>query len=891
MGAVYKATDLKLNRAVAVKVIRREFADDGTTMERFKQELILAREISHHNVVRLYDIGDSDGVDFITMEFVDGEDLGTALRKRGKFPPREAAEIIVQVCQGLEAAHEQGIIHRDLKPGNIMRDQTGRVVVMDFGLARPVAHESLTQTGAVVGTLEYMSPEQARAANIDGRSDLFTVGLIFYELLTGTRPYQADSVVGSLLKRMQERAEPPSSRDASIPAPLSHTCTKCLEIDPEHRYQSAAAVVGELNGWLHPTRQSRRNVWWAAAVLSLLILVAILATVVIIHIRPKQNAAHAPVSVLVADFTNQADDPVFDDTLEPMFNVALEGATFLNTFNRAQARKLALKLPSPSEKLDEQTARLVAVSKGIHVVVSGSLNREGEAYRISVRAIDANTGKTIEDARALVKSKDQVLPTIPKLVAPIRKALGDTTPTSVQLEKAGGAFTASSLEAVHEYSLGMKEQFAGQTEQALASFNKAVEIDPGFARAYAGMAGVAIKMEKLSDAEKYVKLAMEHEDRMTDRERFRVRGLYYLTSGNWHKCAEEYDELVKRYPGDNIAHNNLAVCLSQTRNLSRAVEEARQDLRLNPNASAAANLSLFSSYASDFQAGEREAHQLLQKYPSFSFGYLTLAFAQLGQDRLTEAAGSYRELEKAGPLSASFAASGLADLALYEGSFADAARRFEQGAASDLAAKNPDAAAEKFAGLAYTQLCFGKQGSALIAAEKALTNSKAIKIRFLAAQIYAETGQISKAQELAAGLKSELYAEAQAYGKIIDGQSALKRGDAHKAITDLIEANHRLDTWMGRFQLGRAYLAAGAFAEADSEFEQCIRRRGEALALFFDLVPSYGYLPPAYYYQGRVREGLKSANSAESYRTYLSIREKAGEDPLLPEVRQRLGQR
>jgi tetratricopeptide (TPR) repeat protein len=404
------------------------------------------------------------------------------------------------------------------------------------------------------------------------------------------------------------------------------------------------------------------------------------------------------------------------------------------------------------------------------------------------------------------------------------------------------------------------------------------------------MTASAIKLDRPADAEKYIKLAMEHVDRMTDRERYRVRGLYYGTSGNWQKCAEEYTQLVKAYPGDNIGHNNLAVCLSGLRNLPKALEEARLDNEMHPNALAHVDVALFLSYTGDFQSGEREALQVQQRYPSNDMGYLALAFAQLGQGQLSQAEETYSKLEKLGEHGASLSNWGLADWALYQGRFTDAARSFEKGATSDLAAKNNDSAAEKFATLAYTHLSMRHKDLAIAAAEKALANSQTVKVRFLAALVFAETGQEAKAQKLATGLSSEVQSEAQADGKIIEGDLALARKDATAGIRALTEANNLLDTWLGRFELGRAYLEAKAFAEADSEFDQCLRRRGEALSLFMDDVPSYGYFPPVYYYQGRVREGLKSAGSAESYRNYLSIRGQAGEDPLLPEIHRRLGQ-
>jgi tetratricopeptide (TPR) repeat protein len=299
-------------------------------------------------------------------------------------------------------------------------------------------------------------------------------------------------------------------------------------------------------------------------------------------------------------------------------------------------------------------------------------------------------------------------------------------------------------------------------------------------------------------------------------------------------------------------------------------------------------MSVYSSYAGEFQTGEKEARTLLELDPSYQTGLIALAWAQLGLGQLTQAAESYQKLETLGKQGASDSKSGLADLALYEGRFSDAVRIFEQGAAEDLSSKYSDRAATKFAELGYTRFLQGDKVKAVAAAEKALETSKALKVRFLAARVVALAGRAPRAQALAAEIGAEVRAEPQTYAKLIEGNVALASGDSQKAIKAFIEANNLLDTWIGRFDLGRAYLAAGLFTEADSEFDRCIHRRGEALA-FLDDQPTYGYFPPVYYYLGRVREGLKSAGFADSYRTYLSIREKAGEDPLLPEVRKRVG--
>ncbi len=915
MGAVYKARDTELERLVALKLIRPELASNPEILRRFKQELILAREVTHRNVIRIFDLGQARGIKFITMEFVEGRDLRTVIRDRGKLPPDETVTIIAQVCRALEAAHAAGVVHRDLKPQNIMLDAKDRVYVMDFGIAHSLETPGMTQTGALMGTPEYMSPEQARGMKVDARSDLFALGIIFYEMLTGVSPYKADTAIATLLKRTQERPQPPAELDPAIPKAISDVVMKCLEIDRDHRYSTAREILEDLGhemptsirtipptmiqpggasralpGDLSKPKAALRPWMWMAAGGLALAIVGLGGFLLRGRFFRGPAGPHSPIKVLVADFSNHTGDPVFDGTLEPMFNVALEGASFINAYNRGNARKLAEKLPNPTEKLDEQPARLVALSQGISTVITGEISRRGDSYDVSALALDAASGNVIAKSEATAASKDDVLGTVPKLVAPIRKALGDATPEAAQLERAGGAFTAASLEVVHQYGEAMEQQFAGKSEESLKSFAKAAELDPNFARAYSGMAASSIRLDRQSDAAKYMDLAMQHVDRMTDRERYRVRGLYYGTSGNWQKCAEEYGALVQSYPGDNIGHNNLAICLSKMRDLPKAIEEARRDVETNPNELGYTDLSVFTSYTGDFQNGESEARDLRQRYPSSEYGYLALAFAQMGEGQLTDAADTYSQLAKLGEHGASSSAWGLADLAVYQGRFTDSVRILEQGAAADLAAKNNDSAADKFTALAYTQLWMQRDALATAAVEKALANSKEVKIRFLAAKVFAETGQPDKAQKLATGLAAEVQTEAQADAKMIEAALALKRKDTQQAIKALTDANALLNTWLGHFELGRAYLEANAFAEADSEFDQCIKRRGEALSLFMDEVPTYGYLPPVYYYQGRVREGLKSAGSADSYRTYLSIRGQAGEDPLLSEIKKKLGQ-
>lgn len=907
MGAVYKALDLELEREIALKVIRPELANNPEILQRFKQELILARQITDRNVIRIFDLGEAGKIKFITMEYVEGESLYQLLRRQGKLEIPEAVDLMEQVASGLAAAHREGIIHRDLKPGNVMRDTHGRVVVMDFGLARSLDGDGMTRTGAMMGTIEYMSPEQAQGKELSASSDIFTAGLILYELLAGITPFHAESAVASLLKRTQERAVPLADIDKKIPGTLSNIVCKCLEKDPSRRYQSGEGLAAVLRTWQGKSGITRISAtaaglrmnrvrelpWRRIATFSGLMILLVAGIFLYMSRRPHTAnvVAHAPVSVLVGDFQNNTGDTILDGTLEPMFNVALEGASFINAFNRGTAHKLAGSLPHPAQVLDEPTCRLVAVKEGIAAIVTGSLNKHGSGYSLTVNAVDAVTGKKLASAKINAANQDDLLLNIPKIAVPIRQALGDTTPKSVQLAAEQGALSTGNIEALHQYSIGMDQQFQGKWADALQSFSKAAQLDPEFARAYAGMAAAEGNLGQIQDAERDAKLAMEHVGRMTERERYRVRGLYYIWSQDWQNCVEDYSELLKQYPADNIAYSNLAGCYALMLDMPKAMEEARRGLQLTPNdIYARMNFALYSCYATDFQSCEQGARQVLALNPKYEKAFLGLAYAQIGQNQLAQAEKTYRSLETLNSVGASLAAAGLGDFALYQGRYREGAQILEKGAADDLAAGRRASAANKLATLQYADLLAGQNEAAAAAAVRALAHSQSAKIQFLSARTFAATGKVAKAQELAAHLGAQIQTTSQAYAKLILGEVALKAHNPNQAIQRFNEAKSLSDTWLGRFDLGRAYLEAGAFTEADSEFDVCIRRRGEALELFMDDVPTSSYLPLVYYEQGRDREGLNSPSFADSYRTYLDIRGQSAEDPVVSQIRHRLHQ-
>jgi tetratricopeptide (TPR) repeat protein/predicted Ser/Thr protein kinase len=893
MGAVYKARDRELDRLLAVKVVRRDLAGHASIMQRFKQELILARKITHRNVVRIFDLGVSDGFRFITMEFIDGRDLTSLLEER-KLTPEESVKILRQVCAALEAAHAEGVIHRDLKPQNIMIESSGRVVVMDFGLARSMEATGLTQAGAMMGTPAYMSPEQAKGLVVDERSDVFALGIIAYQMLSGELPFKADSALASLLLRTQAPAPPLTQIDPAIPQPLSDMIQKALATNIEDRYASVALLNKDLQDWEQGTLHkvivtppmamlapSRTGKWIAIAVGTAAVLAAGVYGGYRLLNRPAK--AVAPMTVLIADFNNHTGDAVFSGTLESTLKLALEGASFINAYDRTRIRDLGLKAISGT--LDDSKAQEIAAMQGLNVVVSGSIDRRGADYQLSLRATQTVTGKSLTTTEATASSKDQVLFAVTKLGTAVRKALGDSTSDSAQ-RFSMETVSAASLEAVHEYAIALDDLSGGKTEDALKHFSQAVDLDPDFGLAYSGMSAASHDLFRQQDAEKYIKLAVSHIDHMTERERFRTRGLLYSRYGDAQKCVDEYGTLLQRYPSDTGAYNNIAICLTQLRNMPKAIEEVQRAVAILPKrAIYHGNVALYSAYAGDFQTAAKEAAVTLQLQPTLAYGFEAQAFAGLLQGDVGRAADAYQKIVKLRP---SLAAGGLGDLAMYQGRYRDAVKILEQGAADDIQAHNLSGAADKASELAYVQLLRGQKSAALAAAKNALDLSKAVKTRFLAARTYVALGEADKARELATGLSSELQLEPQAYGKLIEGEITMQNGDGRAAVQSFTAANAILDTWIGRFDLGRAYLEAGAFTEADSEFDRCLKRRGEALALLVDEVPTYGYFPPVYYYQGRVREGLKNSSFAESYKQYVSIRGQAGEDPLLADARRRI---
>jgi serine/threonine protein kinase/tetratricopeptide (TPR) repeat protein len=599
MGAVYKARDRELDRFVALKLIRPELAANPSILARFKQELLLSREVTHKNVIRIYDLGDADGVKFITMEFVEGQDLRSLIQEKKKFPPEEAVELMQQVCRALEAAHTLGIIHRDLKPQNIMRDQTGRILVMDFGLARMVEGDGMTQTGALVGTMEYMSPEQALGKDLDQRSDLFSMGLILYELLTGKMPFKAESAVASLIKRNQEQAAPVSDHDQTIPRALSNIVAKCLERDPALRYQTATEFLQDLEIWQgksaaatlrFPTSEKPwgQTIPWhwiggAAAVLAVALAGFLLRGELS---RPSPKTATAPpVSLAILPFRNASGDPSFDwlgPSLADMLSTDVGQSAHLRTVSPANLHQIFSDLRiSSATVLDPATIKRVANFSSADRVVWGQYAKFGDQIRIDATLQDIKNDRSVA-LKIDVPSEKEIPGAIDRLAESIRQKLA--LPEDVLKELKAGSFQPSSksIPALRDYSQGIASQREGKNLEAQKQFAAATKEDPAFALAFSKLAQTYSSLGYDSEAEQSAKKAVDLSQDLPEAEKYLISAIRYEVIKNYQEAIKAYEGLAKAAPGNSDVQSALAGLYRDSGDLAKARDYYQKLLSANP---------------------------------------------------------------------------------------------------------------------------------------------------------------------------------------------------------------------------------------------------------------------------------------------------------------------
>jgi eukaryotic-like serine/threonine-protein kinase len=913
MGAVYQAWDEELGVAVALKVIRPEMAQDlrttGELERRFKRELLLARQVTHRNVVRIHDLGEVNGIKYITMPYIEGDDLATILKRDGQLTVAQTLKIARQVVAGMVAAHGAGIVHRDLKPANIMIDADGEALVMDFGIARsaggpgggPAPKRELqpgdlqrqaifgeTVSGAVVGTVQYMAPEQAKGRPADQRADIYALGLIFYDMLVGkARAGHAQSAIAELQARMQEAPPPVRTLVPEVPEAVDRLIARCLDPDPEKRYATSAELEADLARLDDdgepipiPPRFTRRMMLTAAV-----LVMALVTGTWWLARGPAPVVEPPPVSLLIADFDNRTDDPVFAGTVEQGLTIALEEAPFINVYPRARARQLGQQL-LPDQSLDEGAGRLIAAREGIKVLIAGSIAREAGRYTLSVRAIDLEEDAQIGGASIAARTREEVLPAVGRLASDLRQLLGDTAPASARVVPSE-TFTAASLEAMRAYVRGQDLQVAGRFNDALEAYQEAVSFDPGFGRAYAGMGAIYGNLKQDVKAEESYQAALKHLNRMTDREKYSTLGGYYLlVSRNYEKAIENYETLVTLYPADRAGHANLAYAYFSVRSLHKAVAEVRQALELEPNnILQRMNYAMYAMYAGDFETAIAESNRIPEDSALFPYALLTVGRAAAAVADFAAALTFYDRLAglEGG---ASLAAMARADLAMARGRYAEAVRILVPAVKQDEAADSPAGAAAKLVALGEAYAAMDQQRAASQAVNRAMSLSRHESILFPAALVLIDAGDHEAAESIAEELEGRLQGQTSSYARLIAGQLALRRGRLPQGIEALREARQRYDSWFARLMLGQAYLQAGHFPEALAEFELCLKRKGEATDVFFFDSATLRYLPPVYHGLARTQEALGNPEAAGHDETYLTWRTDADPpDPIVEEIR------
>jgi serine/threonine protein kinase/tetratricopeptide (TPR) repeat protein len=920
MGAVYKAWDEVLDIPVALKVIRPEMAQDPAIAEqldrRFKRELLLARQVTHKNVVRIHDLGEIKGIKYITMTFIEGEDLLGILKRDGKVAVPDALKIMRPVVEGLVAAHEAGVVHRDLKPANIMVEPaTGESYIMDFGIARsatPAGDEVVeelaeakaqkkvgitdeTQAGAVVGTLQYMAPEQFMGKSIDQRADIYSLGLILYDMLVGRRRIdKVQSAFAEFRGRIEKAPPAPRTLDPEIAESVDQIVSRCLEPNPDDRYQTTAELQAALDrlddqGEPLPIRRILTPKLMAAA--SVLLAVLLGGTWWLASLRGPAVEPD-PMSVLIADFNNQTGDVSFDGALEQALVIGMEGAGFISAMPPAVAHQIADQISSGA-KLDEDMARLVSRREGVSVILAGNIESDGDEYVLSVRALDPGLepgeGRPLATARASADNKEEVLAAVGKIAAELRGDLGDTTPKSDR-QAAAETFTAASLEAMRAYAQGQELSAQGQFEEALALYEEAVASDPEFGRAYAGMGVVYGNLRQEANAEESYQKALQNLDRMSERERYRTLGGYYLlVSHNYEKAIENYQALVDLFPADGVGHSNLAFAYLSVRDFDRAVVSGGEAVALEPNnVIKRMNYAMYAMYAGDFEKAIAESNTVFEQNPAFGYALFTLGRAAAAAGDVEGAREAYGQLGESEAMGASLTPIGEADLALYLGRSREAGPILEPAIADS---ENPFESAAMLVALGETRLALDDRAGAIEAGTRAVEASQHESVLYLAARLLLAVEEEAAAEEIAVQLDNRLQSQTSALAGLIRAELALRKGRLAEALEPLREAWQEYDVWFAHYLSGLAYFEAGHYPEAIDEFNVCVSRKGEATDFFLVDSATLRYFPPALYWLGRAQEALGNGDAArDSFTAYLDLRGDADPpDDLAADADARLG--
>jgi serine/threonine protein kinase len=619
MGVVYKAEDTRLHRFVALKFLPDNLAHDAQWLCRFQREAQAASALNHPNICTIYDIGEHDGNAFIAMEFLEGKTLKQLI---GTEPLRteQILDIGMQIAEALEAAHRNGIIHRDVKPANIFVSEQGHTKLLDFGVVKVSRQvetvsnasavpnsssfeEHLTGTGVAVGTAAYMSPEQVRGEEVDARTDLFSLGVVLYEMATGIRPFKGNTS-GAIL---HETPPSPLLLNRSLPPELAEIITKALQKDRDRRYLHATDLKADLKqlryktesragtfrvaGW--PFALQMRSVW--KIVVAILLVAAVVGGGFFYRSHQPKPLTERD-SVVLADFENHTGEPVFNDALKQALTVELGQSPFLNVLSdRKVSETLRMMGRSKDERITVDVGREICQRTGSKALLRGAISSLGKVYLISLSAVACSTGEPLAQEQSEAASKEDVLKALGQASSNLRTKLGESLPSVQQFETPSEA-TTTSLEALNNYSMGLKIRSEKGNAPSIPFLKRAIELDPNFPMAYTALAVAYSNLYQPSLAVQYATRAYDLRDRVTERERLRITTTYLRMTGETEKNIPVYEQWIASYPRDSVPHLNLGITYAEIGQHEKALTEIKEAVRLAPDSRSRAYSNLGFTY-------------------------------------------------------------------------------------------------------------------------------------------------------------------------------------------------------------------------------------------------------------------------------------------------------